>query len=96
MQADAIKYRDGWFIRGLPELESIQSNVISLNIDLSEAEWKEMGYKELKGVSIMERYAEKQSREIPPTYQASDIQKEFRNHFKLNEYSLKEWLREQA
>jgi len=96
MQAHAIKYKDGWFIRDLPGFEEIKSNVISLNVDLTETEWGEMDYKELKGVAIMERYAEKQSRETPPSYQVSDIQKEFKNHFKLNECSLKEWLREQT
>jgi len=95
MKAHAIKYKDGWFIRDLPGFEAIQSNVISLNVDLSESQWNEMGYKELKGVTIMERYAEKKSREVSFDAEISDIQREFRRKFEISECSLIEGLKGQ-
>jgi len=42
---------------------------------------------------IMERYTEKQLREIPPSHKVSDIQRGFRRKFELNDCALKEWLR---
>jgi len=81
MQAHAIKYKDGWFIRDLPELDTVGSNVIALNVDLSEEQCHEMGCKGLRGVALMERYAEKQSREVPFKHEITDIQKQFRETF---------------
>ena len=94
MQTHAIKYKDGWFIRDLPELDTVESNVISLNVDLSEEQCHEMGYKELQGVAMMERYAEKQSREVSFDPKITDVQRQFRRKFAIRTSSLNEWLRE--
>ena len=94
MLAHAIKYKDGWFIRDLPELDMVESHVIALNVDLSEEQCHEMGYKELRGVALMERYAEKQSREVPFNHEITDIQRQFRKKFGISTSSLNEWLKE--
>jgi len=94
MQAHAIKYKDGWFIRDLPELDTVESHVISLTVDLSEEQCHEMGYKELQGVALMERYAEKRSREVPFNHEITDIQRQLRKTFDICASSLNEWLRE--
>jgi len=81
MQAHAIKYKDGWLIRDLPELYAVERHVVTLNVDLSEEQCYEMGYKELQGVSMMERYAEKQSREMRFDHEITDVQRQFRKKF---------------
>jgi len=94
MRAHAIKYKGGWFIRDLPELDMLGSNVVALNVDLSKEQYHEMGYKELQGVAMMERYAEKQSREVSFDPKITDVQRQFRRKFAIRTSSLNEWLRE--
>ena len=81
MRAHAIKYKGGWFIRDLPELDMLGSNVVALNVDLSKEQYHEMGYKELQGVALMERYVDKQSREVPFEHEVAEVQKQFREIF---------------
>jgi len=67
MKAYAIKMKDGLFIQNIGAFEDIKKDVIEVDIDISIEESKQLDYKDLRGLSIMERYFEKDSRSIDET-----------------------------
>lgn len=64
MLVQAIKLDQGWLIKDLPGFDDIKHDVINVDIQISWADSRDLDYKELRGVAIMERYFEKQQREV--------------------------------
>ena len=78
MTATMIKMDNGFFIPKLDGFDDIQKDCIEVNVDLIKEEYDKLSYKELKGISILERYYEKLKNQIEPKTTISDMQKEFR------------------
>lgn len=93
MQVQAIKYGDSWLIKNIPGFENIKSDVVTVNIDLSGDAWSSFDYKELRGIAIMERYYEKQKREIPSSVSVDDLRRKFRKKFDIDSTSLSAFLK---
>jgi hypothetical protein len=81
MQAKAVKLDEGWFIKYLPGFDDIKRDVINVDIELSIQEFRELDYKEIRGVAIMERYSEKQQRETREPLRSEDFRMQFRKLF---------------
>lgn len=81
MQVEAVKLDEGWFIKYLPGFDDIKREVISVDIELSAHEFHELDYKEIRGVAIMERYAEKQQREMKDPQRSAEFRAQFRKQF---------------
>lgn len=81
MQAQAVKLEEGWFIKYLPGFDDIKRDVINVDIELSAQEFRELDYKEIRGVAIMERYYEKQQRETREPLRSADFREQFRKQF---------------
>ena len=64
MKTNAIKMKDGLFIQNIGAFKDINKEVIEVEIDISKEESKHLDYKELRGLSIMEKYYEKEMRSI--------------------------------
>ncbi len=64
MKTNAIKMKDGLFIQNFGAFKDINKEVIEVEIDISKEESKHLDYKELRGLSIMEKYYEKEMRSI--------------------------------
>ena len=84
MQAQAVKLDQGWFIKYLPGFDDIKRDVISVDIELSAQEFRDLDYKEIRGVAIMERYYEKQQRETKNPLRSADSRTQFRTLFGIN------------
>ncbi len=63
MIAQAVRLNQGWYIPSLFGIDDINKDVVQIEVELASEELRELDYKELKGIAIMERYIEKQSRE---------------------------------
>ena len=63
MIAQAVRLNKGWYIPSLQGIDDIKKDVVQIEVDLASEEFGELNYKDLKGIAIMERYLEKQSRE---------------------------------
>lgn len=83
MQAKAVKFKQGWYIQDLPGFEEIKSDVIDIDVELTHEQFSKLDYKELKGISIMERYFEKRQREIQHAVSLIEVQETFRKQFNL-------------
>lgn len=94
MQTQAIKLKQGWFIKDLPGFEEIKRDVINIDVDLADSEYQKLDYKELRGISIMERYFEKRQREIYEPAEITDLQVKFRQHFGISNRSFSVLVRE--
>jgi hypothetical protein len=78
MTATMIRVDDGFFIPKLEGFDDIKKDCIKVNVDLLEEEYNNLSYKELKGISIMERYYKKLENQIESSVKLTKIQKEFR------------------
>lgn len=94
MQVQAVKLNQGWFIKNLPGFEDIKSDVIDIEVDLTSQQFHHLDYKELKGITIMERYFEKRQREIYETEDITDLRVEFRKRFGIDSNSFSESIKE--
>lgn len=81
MQTQAIKLEEGWFIKYLPGFDDIKRDVINVDIELSAQEFRELDYKEIRGIAIIERYYEKQQRETIEPLRSMDFREQFRKQF---------------
>lgn len=81
MLTQATKLDHGWLIKDLPSFDDIKQNVITVDVQLSSADFLNLDYKELRGVAIMERYFEKQQREDFSSVDNNDCRSLFRKEF---------------
>ncbi len=95
MQVQAVKLDQGWYIKNIPGFEDVKSDVIDIEIELTHNQNTNLDYKELSGISIMERYFEKRQRESQSKKDTTDIQEKFQNRFDIStNKTLKESLKE--
>jgi hypothetical protein len=95
MQVQAVKLDQGWYIKNIPGFEDVKSDVIDIEIELTPNQNTNLDYKELSGISIMERYFEKRQRESQSKKDTTDIQEKFQNRFDIStNKTLKESLKE--
>lgn len=94
MQVQAVKLNQGWFIKDLPGFEKIKTDVINIEVDLTQNQFQGLDYKEIKGIVVMERYFEKQQREICETKNIGDLQAAFRKQFNISAKSFSELIKE--
>jgi len=93
MEATMIKMDGGFFIPKLDGFDDIQKDVFEVNINLQQDEIDRLSYKELRGISILERYHEKLKNQIEINSKIDNVQQSFRkNHnitMTLDEYLSK-------
>ena len=95
MQVQAVKLDQGWYIKNIPGFEDVKSDAIDIEIELTPNQNTNLDYKELSGISIMERYFEKRQRESQSKKDTTDIQEKFQNRFDIStNKTLKESLKE--
>jgi len=78
MNAVMVKMGDGFYIPKLEGFDDIQKDTISINVELTEEEYKQLSYKELKGIAIMERYYDKLDNQITINTDITVVQYDFR------------------
>lgn len=93
MKAQAIKLDQGWFIKNLPGFADINSDVINLEVELAEGEYQTLDYKELRGITVLERYFGKREREVHQDSPVSDVQGKFREYFELTGMKLSDFIK---
>jgi hypothetical protein len=64
MLTQAIKIDNGWYIPNSLGLDTLNENVIDLNVELVVNQSGSYDYKQLHGLDVMERYQEKRAREV--------------------------------
>ncbi|MDP3334161.1 MAG: hypothetical protein Q8Q40_00945 [Methylococcaceae bacterium] len=84
MQVQAVKLDQGWYIKELPGFEEIKTDVIDIDVDLTPNQFHSLDYKELRGITIMERYFEKRQREVQDYKNITELQKKFRKQFGIS------------
>ncbi|MBF0232145.1 MAG: hypothetical protein HQK65_03800 [Desulfamplus sp.] len=94
MQVHAVKLNQGWFIKDLPGFEDIKTDVINISVDLASSQFDNLDYKELRGISIMERYFEKRERETESSKNINDLQIKFREQFAIKSIQFSEAIKE--
>lgn len=78
MLTQAIKMDRGWYIPTSLGLDALSENIINLNVELAENQSHRFDYKNLQALDVLERYQEKQAREvvIPIDEKLKDLLKE--------------------
>ena len=94
MLAQAIKLDNGWLIKDLPGFDNIKRDVINVDVQLYLADNRDLDYKELKGVAIMERYFEKQQREEIVPRNNSELHSQFRQVFGIQNTRLSDAIKD--
>lgn len=94
MQAQAVKLNEGWFIKYLPGFDDIKRDVVNVDIELSAQEFRELDYKEIRGVAIMERYYEKQQREVIEPSRSEEFRAKFRKQFDISSVNFSKVIQE--
>lgn len=94
MHTQAIKMEQGCFIKDLPGFEEIKSDIINIDAEVTDSEFKKLGYKELRGTDIMEKYFEKRQREIYETVNVTNLQTEFRKKYSISPDSFSALIKE--
>ncbi|WFE68816.1 hypothetical protein P8S54_00525 [Thiomicrospira sp. R3] len=64
MLTQAIKMDKGWYIPTSLGLDSLNENVINLSVELAQNQSNRFDYKNLQAIDVLERYQEKQAREV--------------------------------
>jgi len=63
MRTQAIKFKDGWYIKDLPGVSDIQKDTIMIDVAVAEQDMTELHYKQLRGLAATEQYMVKRKRE---------------------------------
>ncbi|MFZ2406667.1 MAG: hypothetical protein WAW41_16155 [Methylobacter sp.] len=63
MQTQAIRFKDGWYIKELPGVEDIQKDTIMIDVAIAEQDMTELDYKQQRGLAATEQYMVKRNRE---------------------------------
>jgi len=63
MQTQAIRFKDGWYIKELPGVEDIQKDTIMIDVAIAEQDMTELGYKQQRDLAAMDKYLVKRNRE---------------------------------
>ncbi len=93
MQTQAIKLESGWLIKSIPGFESIDKDVVNVNIQLADNQPDNLDYQSLKGIVLMDRYLEKRSREVLNTNTITNFHEAFSKQFSLMPGQLSEFMR---
>jgi len=64
MKTTAIHQHDDWYSVQISGLGSSQKSKIEVEINITDKEFLDMDYKTLRGLAILERYEEKEQRQI--------------------------------
>ena len=63
MQTQAIRFKDGWYIKELPGLEDIQKDTIMIDVAIAEQDMTELDYKQQRGLAATDKFLVKRNRE---------------------------------
>ena len=91
MIATMIKTENGFFIPKLDGFDDIKQDVIEVEIKLLENKIKDLSYKELKNIAVVEKYFDKLKNQIDEDFDISKLQQSFRSKHNITK-TLDEYL----
>jgi len=75
MQTQAIRFKDGWYIKELPGVADIQKDTIMIDVAIAEQDMTELDYKQQRELAAMDKYLVKRNREeIRQTYMSRNLE----------------------